>query len=76
MRRRIPHGTPKRQCENCPTRSRHCRPVEFGEGSNRKKLLLCPECVAAVRRIYKDQELIYGSAGLLDAALGRNPRVN
>jgi protein-arginine kinase activator protein McsA len=46
------------KCDNCPSKSRHLKTVRFGDGEARKKLKLCPECVAALRRIYKDQENI------------------
>jgi hypothetical protein len=48
----------KMKCDNCPSKSRHLKTVRFGDGAARQKMNLCPECVLALRRFYKDQQIL------------------
>jgi hypothetical protein len=50
----------KRKCEleGCGSRSRHCKIATFGDAANRRKLLLCPECLLVLKRIYRNEKTI------------------
>lgn len=51
-------STPKLRCTNCPARNRHVKEVVVKKDGHR--IVLCPECHAALKRVLLEEDRVAG----------------